>query len=87
MSNGGGPPRPGMMPPQQPQSELQKLQNSINQMEERGMQGDPRYNQAKQLQQSMMSRQAEKGGQPSFQNQQMLQLRAQIMAYRYGLIC
>ena len=76
--------RPGGPPPvmNQPQSDLQKLQNSINQMEERGMQGDPRYTQAKHLQQSMMSRHAEKGGQAAFQNQQMLQLRAQIMAYR-----
>jgi hypothetical protein len=38
------------------QTDLQKLQNSINQMEERGMQNDPRYAQARQLQQSMVAR-------------------------------
>merc|ERR1711988_528722 len=102
-----------------PQSDLQKLQNSINQMEERGMTNDPRYSQARQLQQSMM-RNGGAGGPPgpypgphpgpgshpsgpgphpggpppqggpggdagrnSFQNTQMLQLRAQIMAYRF----
>ncbi len=64
------------------QSELQKLQNSINQMEERGMQGDPRYTQAKHLQ-SMMTRGGDKPPGQVFQNPQMLQLRAQIMAYRY----
>ena len=97
--------------PPQGQSDLQKLQNSINQMEERGMQNDPRYSQARQLHQSMMNRHpapagntagAPPGPYPSppgsttpgpvqgtnpndrtnFQNTQMLQLRAQIMAYR-----
>ena len=99
------------MPPQMPpQSDLQKLQNSINQMEERGMTNDPRYNQARQLQQSMMRNGGGPPGGPpgpypgppqsapmppgapgpggdgsrnSFQNTQMLQLRAQIMAYRF----
>ena len=36
-------------PPPSPVSDLQKLQNSIHQMEERGMTGDPRYSHAKQL--------------------------------------
>ena len=105
---------PGQMPPQ---SDLQKLQNSINQMEERGMTNDPRYSQARQLHQSMM-RNGPPGmpggppgpphGQPGgphhgppppggphgppgpggdsrglFPQQTMLQLRAQIMAYRF----
>ena len=77
-------------------------------MEERGMTNDPRYNQARQLQQSMMRNGGppgppgsyppqggpppQQGGPPggpgpenrsSFQNTQMLQLRAQIMAYRF----
>ena len=53
------------------------------QMEERGMQGDPRYSQAKHLHQSMMNRQDKAAAaQAAFQNQQLLQLRAQIMAYR-----
>ena len=114
-----GPPNPGhpsqqgppvsSVPPPQGQSDLQKLQNSINQMEERGMQNDPRYSQARQLHQSMMNRHPgppgpgmPSGPYPSppgsnapaavqnsnpndrtnFQNTQMLQLRAQIMAYR-----
>lgn len=94
------------------QSELQKLQNSINQMEERGMHGDPRYSQVKHLHQTMMRHSAgQPGGPPppgaagppppgpggvpppmgpggdkrppgSFHNEQMQQLRAQIMAYR-----
>lgn len=85
------------------QSDLQKLQNSINQMEERGMQNDPRYAQARQLQQSMVARHGPPGppgiapppggypggppgpgGPPpgSLAHTQMLQLRAQIMAYR-----
>lgn len=78
-------------------------------MEERGMTNDPRYNQARQLQQSLMSKREGgpypgpggpgpgpdgpySGGPPSqpgpggdrnsFQNPQLLQLRAQIMAYR-----
>ena len=100
--------------PPQGQSDLQKLQNSINQMEERGMQNDPRYSQARQLHQSMINRHpgppggpppgasvppgpysaapgniapgANQGSNPNdrsnFQNTQMLQLRAQIMAYR-----
>ena len=100
---------PGSTGPQG-QSDLQKLQNSINQMEERGMQNDPRYSQARQLHQSMMNRHpgphpgagvpagpypsppgnttpaAGQGSNPNdrtnFQNTQMLQLRAQIMAYR-----
>eukprot|EP00095_Tigriopus_kingsejongensis_P009239 maker-scaffold495_size155559-snap-gene-0.32 protein:Tk09239 transcript:maker-scaffold495_size155559-snap-gene-0.32-mRNA-1 annotation:"homeotic gene" len=96
---------PNSYPPTQgPPSDLQKLQNSINQMEERGMQNDPRYNQARQLHQNMMSRQGPPPGAPGappgagppggpagppgqdkgqFQNPQMLQLRAQIMAYRF----
>merc|ERR1712141_479342 len=83
-----------------------------NQMEERGMQNDPRYSQARQLHQSMMNRHPGPPGPPpgvaappgpypsppgstpttgqgstptdrtNFQNTQMLQLRAQIMAYR-----
>merc|ERR1711992_192403 len=99
-------------PPPQGQSDLQKLQNSINQMEERGMQNDPRYSQARQLHQSMLNRHPGPPGPPpgvaappgpypsppgstpttgqgstptdrtNFQNTQMLQLRAQIMAYR-----
>merc|ERR1712226_1171312 len=108
-----GPPQQGptgsSVPPPQGQSDLQKLQNSINQMEERGMQNDPRYSQARQLHQSMMNRHPgppgpgmPSGPYPSppgsnapaavqnnnpndrtnFQNTQMLQLRAQIMAYR-----
>merc|ERR1712226_41702 len=111
--NQGHPPQQGppvsSVPPPQGQSDLQKLQNSINQMEERGMQNDPRYSQARQLHQSMMNRHpgppgpgmpsgpypsppgsnAPTTGQGStptdrtnFQNTQMLQLRAQIMAYR-----
>ena len=40
-------------PPPSPVSDLQKLQNSINQMEERGMTGDPRYSQARQLHQNL----------------------------------
>ena len=107
-----GPPS-GSVPPPQGQSDLQKLQNSINQMEERGMQNDPRYSQARQLHQSMMNRHPGPPGPPTgtglspgpypsppgaattgtgqvsnpndrtnFQNTQMLQLRAQIMAYR-----
>ena len=109
----GHPPQQGppvsSVPPPQGQSDLQKLQNSINQMEERGMQNDPRYSQARQLHQSMMNRHpgppgpgmpagpypSPPGTNPSatgqnanpndrtnFQNTQMLQLRAQIMAYR-----
>ena len=111
-----GPPQQGptgsAVPPPQGQSDLQKLQNSINQMEERGMQNDPRYSQARQLHQSMMNRHPGPPGPPpgvaappgpypsppgstpttgqgstptdrtNFQNTQMLQLRAQIMAYR-----
>merc|ERR1712226_1535768 len=111
--NQGHPPQQGppvsSVPPPQGQSDLQKLQNSINQMEERGMQNDPRYSQARQLHQSMMNRHPgppgpgmPSGPYPSppgsnapaavqnsnpndrtnFQNTQMLQLRAQIMAYR-----
>merc|ERR1719210_2983298 len=39
---GGPPPTGSPIPPQMPpQSDLQKLQNSINQMEERGMTNDP----------------------------------------------
>ena len=48
------------------------------------MTNDPRYNQARQLQQSMMQR--NNGNFPdrnSFQGTQMHQLRAQIMAYRF----
>ena len=37
-----------------PQSDLQKLQNSISQMEEHGMTKDPRYNQVRQLHQHML---------------------------------
>ena len=37
-----------------PQSGLQKLQNSISQMEERGMTKDPSYNQVRQLHQHML---------------------------------
>ena len=108
--SGGPPPTGSPMPPQMPpQSDLQKLQNFINQMEERGMTNDPRYNQARQLQQSMMRNGGGPGAPPgpypgppqsapmppgapgpggdgsrnSFQNTQMLQLRAQIMAYRF----
>ena len=98
-------------PPPSPVSDLQKLQNSINQMEERGMTGDPRYNQARQLHQNLSRGYPPPpqgsgpppqpggggplGGPPGappggpagsanqFQSPQMLQLRAQIMAYRY----
>lgn len=89
-SSGPVPAQPPMMGPGiRPQTDLQKLQNSINQMEERGMQNDPRYSQARQLHHSMLSRGGQ-GAPPSsnpqdrsnFQNSQMLQLRAQIMAYR-----
>ena len=83
-------------------------------MEERGMQNDPRYSQARQLHQSMMNRGPPPQGHPpppqggpvgptppgsypggpppfppsgagdrGFQNQQMMQLKAQIMAYRF----
>jgi len=119
----GSPGPPGAPSPyNRPASEIQKLQNSINQMEERGMTNDPRYSQARQLHQSLVSQQ---GGPPppggsvegppggpypspgpggpgpqsgpppgapgysggerppsNFQNPQLLQLRAQIMAYR-----
>ena len=72
-------------------------------MEERGMQNDPRYAQARQLQQSMVARHGPPGQMPpgtapggypggppgpggpipgSLAHTQMLQLRAQIMAYR-----
>ena len=74
-------------------------------MEERGMQNDPRYTQARQLQQSMVARHGQGGPMPpgagpppagypggppgvggppvgSLAHTQMLQLRAQIMAYR-----
>merc|ERR1719509_252131 len=113
-----GPGSPGIPPqgvgPQPPYgggqpTDLHKLQNSISAMEERGMTNDPRYNQARQLQQSLMSKREGpgypgaggpgpgpdgpySGGPPSqpgpggdrnsFQNPQLLQLRAQIMAYR-----
>ena len=98
-------------PPPSPVSDLQKLQNSINQMEERGMTSDPRYNQARQLHQNLSrgyppppqgsgpppqpGAGGPLGGPPGappggpagsanqFQSPQMLQLRAQIMAYRY----
>ena len=94
-------------PPPSPVSDLQKLQNSINQMEERGMTGDPRYSQARQLHQSLSAGAGHRGYPPppgsgpppqpvsggppggppgsggQFQSPQMLQLRAQIMAYRY----
>ena len=36
-------------PPPPPVSDLQKLQSSIHQMVEKGMTGDPRYRQARQL--------------------------------------
>ena len=65
-------------------------------MEERGMTGDPRYSQARQLHQSLVSQQGPPGGQGgagdgppgpggergSLANPQIMQLRAQIMAYR-----
>merc|ERR1719233_586206 len=99
-----------------PVTDIQKLENSIKQMEDRGMTGDPRYRMAKQLYQSLTTRQAdvhsgppagegasEPGAQAdappvgshegrpvgseeektnSFENSQILQLRAQVLAYR-----
>ena len=88
----GGPPRPPA-PYQPAPTDIQKLQNSINAMEERGMTADPRYNQARQLHQSLVSQQGPPGpggdsgappGSPAcaLANPQVIQLRAQIMAYR-----
>jgi len=105
----GSPGPPGGPPyPPRPATDIQKLQNSINAMEERGMTGDPRYSQARSLHQSLVAQQGDRpegppsyppGGPPAgypggqggppgerpptnFQNPQLLQLRAQIMAYR-----
>jgi len=89
----GGPPGQPRPPVPYP-SDIQKLQNSINAMEERGMTADPRYSQARQLHQSLVSQQPPSGGPPgpdggppgsspsSLANPQIVQLRAQIMAYR-----
>jgi len=88
---GAGPPPPG---PVGGPTDIQKLQNSINAMEERGMTADPRYSQAKHLHQSLVSQQGAPPPGPSgdagppgslppgLGNPQILQLRAQIMAYR-----
>ena len=38
---------------------MQKLENSIRQMEDRGMTGDPRYRIVKQLHQSLLKQQVE----------------------------
>jgi len=100
-----------------PVTDIQKLENSIKQMEDRGMTGDPRYRMAKQLYQSLTTRQADAPSGPaaegasepgaqadadapplgshegrsvgsegektnSFENSQILQLRAQVLAYR-----
>lgn len=76
--------------------DLQGLQNSIVQMEERGMQNDPRYVQAKRLYQALTAAAAAGPGrelmilqqhqqqrrQVQMQAVQMSQLKAQIMAYR-----
>ena len=88
---GGGAPYPG-----RPTSDIQKLENSINQMEEKGMQGDPRYASARQLHQSLTTSDGGPGGYPgpgpspsgppggstNLNNHQLIQLKSQIMAYR-----
>ena len=44
-----------MGPYARPTTDIQKLQNSISAMEERGMTSDPRYNQARTLHQSLIA--------------------------------
>jgi len=80
-------------PYSQPATDIQKLKNSIHMMEKRGITDDARYSQARELYQSLMSQQSGSlfglvgegtppGSLSTFQNPQLLQLRAQIMAYR-----
>ncbi|XP_040573300.1 ATP-dependent helicase brm isoform X2 [Lepeophtheirus salmonis] len=78
-------------------TELEKLQNSVNQMEERGMQGDPRYSRHLPHSPNMSNMgvpvrhpqypgygEGDAKGQGSpWMGNQMLQLKAQITAYRY----
>merc|ERR1719400_2971949 len=59
-----GSPGPAGAPYSRPATDIQKLQNSINAMEERGMQGDPRYSQARTLHQSLMAQQGQGGDRP-----------------------
>jgi len=92
----GPPPSRPPDPAGGPASDIQKLQNSIKQMEERGMTGDPRYSMMKELYNALEPRkvevladQGQHSGNVSEENQssrledpQLLQLRAQVLAYR-----
>ena len=90
----GGPPPPGAphYPGRLGADNIQKLENCISQMEEKGMQGDPRYSEARRLHQSLTSGLDGPGGYPSsggppgstsgLSQSQLIQLKAQIMAYR-----
>ncbi|VEN45337.1 unnamed protein product [Callosobruchus maculatus] len=64
-------------PPPQGQENLNALQRAIDSMEEKGMQEDPRYSQLLAL------RARSNGSNSIFSQNQMTQLRNQIMAYRY----
>ena len=63
MFSGGSPPSgsprtpggPGTGPYSRPTTDIQKLQKILNQMEKRGMTGHPRYSQARELHQSLVS--------------------------------
>ncbi|GJQ73042.1 brm [Trypoxylus dichotomus] len=73
-----GPPGPPPGPGQQGlpgQENLNALQRAIDSMEEKGMQEDPRYSQ-------LLAIRARTNGSSVFNQTQMGQLRAQIMAYR-----
>ncbi|KAI4459651.1 snf2/rad54 helicase family [Holotrichia oblita] len=70
----GPPPGPGQQGAQG-QENLNALQRAIDSMEEKGMQEDPRYSQ-------LLAIRARTNGSSVFNQTQMAQLRAQIMAYR-----
>ncbi|XP_025830418.1 ATP-dependent helicase brm isoform X3 [Agrilus planipennis] len=71
-----GPPGPMVGQPGQGQENLSALQRAIDSMEEKGMQEDPRYSQLLSL------RARTNGNNATLSQIQMVQLRAQIMAYR-----
>ncbi|XP_077299537.1 ATP-dependent helicase brm isoform X2 [Arctopsyche grandis] len=93
---GQGPPPQGQGPPMQSQGQpntpqgqgpgqdnLNALQRTIDTMEERGLQEDPRYAQLMAIRARCNSQDPNKQGQPTaFNNIQLQQLKAQIMAYR-----
>lgn len=66
---------PGMQPGPQGQENLNALQRAIDSMEEKGMTEDPRYSQ-------LLALRARNGNSSVFNQTQIHQLRAQIMAYR-----